>query len=307
MRGTLRPMSDGRLSMQQVLARFDQAIGLETSPRTSAGTGAVPEAPSAADRVPVPAVVAPARAPAASAAATPALRTAAAPAAAPIASTHVYPPESLRAPGDAADRARRLSEIDARHAASCPHCLAATGHTRLVFGEGAAHAELMFVGEAPGDAEDRAGRPFLGAAGEKLDEMIKAMGLSREQVYIASILKSRTPDNRTPMPEEVAACGPFLMEQILAVQPKVIVTLGGPAAKWICGTDAGISRIRGTWQQWTPPAGADCPSIAVMPTYHPSYVLRTYTKQVRMEVWSDLRAVLAKLGRTPPVPGGTNG
>jgi DNA polymerase len=299
-------MSDGRLSMQQVLARFDQAIGLETSPRTSAGTGAVPEAPSAADRVPVPAVVAPARAPAASAAAAPAFRTSA-PTAAPIASTHVYPPESLRAPGDAADRARRLSEIDARHAASCPHCLAATGHTRLVFGEGAAHAELMFVGEAPGDAEDRIGRPFLGAAGEKLDEMIKAMGLSREQVYIASILKSRTPDDRTPMPEEVAACGPFLMEQILAVQPKVIVTLGGPAAKWICGTDAGISRIRGTWQQWTPPAGADCPPIPVMPTYHPSYVLRTYTKQVRMEVWSDLRAVLAKLGRTPPVPGGTNG
>ena len=301
MRGTLRPMSDGRLSMQQVLARFDQALGLETSPRASAGTGSVPEAPSAADRVPVPAVVAPARAPAASAEGATAFR-ASAPTVAPIASTHVYPPESLRAPGDAADRARRLSEIDARHAASCPHCLAATGHTRLVFGEGAAHAELMFVGEAPGDAEDRMGRPFLGAAGEKLDEMIKAMGLSREQVYIASILKSRTPENRTPMPEEVTACGPFLMEQILAIQPKVIVTLGGPAAKWICGTDAGISRIRGTWQQWTPPAGADCPPIPVMPTYHPSYVLRTYTKQVRMEVWSDLRAVLAKLGLSPAAP-----
>lgn len=286
MRGTLRPMSDGRLSMQQVLARFDQAIGLETSPRTMAGIGAVSEAPASADSAPLTAAGTPGRA--------------------PIASTHVYPPESLRAPGDAADRARRLSEIDARHAASCPHCLASTGHTRLVFGEGAAHAELMFVGEAPGDAEDRAGRPFLGAAGEKLDEMIKAMGLSREQVYIASILKSRTPDNRTPMPEEVAACGPFLMEQIMAVRPKVIVTLGGPAAKWICGTDAGISRIRGTWQQWTPPAGADCPAIPVMPTHHPSYVLRTYTKQVRMEVWSDLRAVLTKLGRTPPVPGGTN-
>ena len=282
MRGTLRPMSDGRLSMQQVLARFDQAIGLETSPRTMAGSGVVSEAPASADSAPLTAAGTPGRA--------------------PIASTHVYPPESLRAPGDAADRARRLSELDARHAASCPHCLSATGHTRLVFGEGAAHAELMFVGEAPGDAEDRAGRPFLGAAGEKLDEMIKAMGLSREQVYIASILKSRTPDNRTPMPEEVAACGPFLMEQIMAVQPKVIVTLGGPAAKWICGTDAGISRIRGTWQQWTPPAGADCPAIPVMPTYHPSYVLRTYTKQVRMEVWSDLRAVLAKLGLSPAAP-----
>ena len=268
--------------MQQVLARFDQAIGLETSPRTMAGSGVVSEAPASADSAPLTAAGTPGRA--------------------PIALTHVYPPESLRAPGDAADRARRLSELDARHAASCPHCLSATGHTRLVFGEGAAHAELMFVGEAPGDAEDRAGRPFLGAAGEKLDEMIKAMGLSREQVYIASILKSRTPDNRTPMPEEVAACGPFLMEQIMAVQPKVIVTLGGPAAKWICGTDAGISRIRGTWQQWTPPAGADCPAIPVMPTYHPSYVLRTYTKQVRMEVWSDLRAVLTKLGLSPAAP-----
>ena len=302
--------------MQQVLARFDQAIGLETSPRTMAGSGVVSEAPASADSAPLTAAGTPGRAPSAppataparvpSAASAPPARMGAAPAAAPIASTHVYPPESLRAPGDAADRARRLSELDARHAASCPHCLSATGHTRLVFGEGAAHAELMFVGEAPGDAEDRAGRPFLGAAGEKLDEMIKAMGLSREQVYIASILKSRTPDNRTPMPEEVTACGPFLMEQIMAVQPKVIVTLGGPAAKWICGTDAGISRIRGTWQQWTPPAGADCPAIPVMPTYHPSYVLRTYTKQVRMEVWSDLRAVLTKLGRTPPVPGGTN-
>ena len=300
--------------MQQVLARFDQAIGLETSPRTLAGSDAVTEAPAAADRAPSPAVATPDRAPSTPAHApaaptrvpstgsAPSARIASAPAAAPIASTHVYPPESLRAPGDAADRARRLAELDARHAASCPHCLAATGHTRLVFGEGAAHAELMFVGEAPGDAEDREGRPFLGAAGEKLDEMIKAMGLSREQVYIASILKSRTPDNRTPMPEEVAACGPFLMEQILAVQPKVIVTLGGPAAKWICGTDAGISRIRGTWQQWTPPAGADCPVIPVMPTYHPSYVLRTYTKQVRMEVWSDLRAVLAKLGLSPAAP-----
>jgi len=301
-------MSDGRLSMQQVLARFDQAIGLETSPRALASSGAVPDAHASADSAPLPAAGAPGRAQSAPLAAAPARgpSKAPAPAAAPSASAHVYPPESLRAPGDAADRALRLAELDARHAASCPHCLSATGHTRLVFGEGAAHAELMFVGEAPGDAEDRVGRPFLGAAGEKLDEMIKAMGLSREQVYIASILKSRTPDNRPPMPEEVAACGPFLMEQILAVRPKVIVTLGGPAAKWICGTDAGISRIRGTWQLWTPPAGADCPAIPVMPTYHPSYVLRTYTKQVRMEVWSDLRAVLAKLGRTPPVAGGTS-
>lgn len=286
--------------MLQVLARFDQAIGLEASPRASAAVAAHPEAAAPAPTPHATPTPAARKDPAAEA------RAASVPAPASVASSHVYPLEALGAPGDAADRARRLSEIAVRHAASCPHCLGATGHTRLVFGEGAAHAELMFVGEAPGEAEDRAGRPFLGAAGEKLDEMIRAMGLSREQVYIANILKSRTPGDRTPMPEEAAACGPFLMEQILAVRPKVIVTLGGPAAKWTCGTDAGISRIRGTWHQWTPPAGADCPAIPVMPTYHPAYVLRTYTKQVRMEVWSDLRAVLTKLGRTPPGAGGSS-
>jgi DNA polymerase len=213
---------------------------------------------------------------------------------------HCFPPESLVAPRSAQERAQRLEEIDRRHAETCPHCKTATGHTRLVFGEGAPGAELLFVGEAPGETEDREGRPFIGPAGEKLDEMIRAMGLRREEVYVANVLKSRPPNNRTPTPEEVDACGPFLAEQILAIRPRVIVTLGGPATQWVCGIQAGISRVRGTWQSWNPPAGADCEPIPVMPTYHPAYVLRTYTRQVRAEVWSDLRAALGRIGRQPP-------
>jgi DNA polymerase len=194
----------------------------------------------------------------------------------------------------------RLAEIESRHAATCQLCAVSGTNGKLVFGEGAPDAEIMFVGEVPGEPEERVGRPFMGPAGEKLDEMIRAMGLTRADVYIASVLKSRLPGDRAPTPEDIAACGPYLLEQVLAVQPRVLVTLGGPATKWICGVDAGISRIRGTWQSWTPPAGASCPSIPVMPTYHPSYVLRTYTRQVRAEVWSDLRAVLARIGRGVP-------
>jgi DNA polymerase len=201
--------------------------------------------------------------------------------------------------------AARLAEIEARHAATCPHCTTATAHTHLVFGEGAPDARLMFVGEAPGEVEDRLGRPFTGPAGEKLDEMIAAMGLRREDTYIANVLKSRPPGNREPLPDEVAACGPFLVEQILAIRPKAIVTLGGSATKMLLGTDTGITRMRGQWQRWTPPEGAACGPIPVMPTYHPAFVLRTYTKEVRAQVWSDLRQVMTELGIEPPVRPGT--
>ena len=260
------------------LAGFDREIGLDATPRHGAGD--------------------PPRAPAVEVAHAPAAPPQPVPARAPT--SHAFPAGSLLAPAGADDRLARLAEIEARHAATCPHCTVATGHTRLVFGEGAPDADVMFVGEAPGEAEDRLGRPFAGAAGEKLDEMIRAMGLRREEVFVANVLKSRPPENRTPMPSEVDACGPFLTEQILAVRPRVIVTLGGPATQWVCGLTSGISRVRGTWQFWHPPAGADCGEIPVMPTYHPAYVLRTNTTQVRGEVWSDLRAVLARLGRVVP-------
>ena len=290
-----------RLTTAQVLARFDREVGLEETPRPDAmatGARATPPAPTAAVPAPraTPFAVEPRTEPSRMAVASPSPAAGRVPP--PL---RQLPASSLRSPGTKGERAARLAEIEARHADSCPHCTAATGHTRLVFGEGSPEAEVFFVGEAPGETEDRMGRPFVGAAGEKLDEMIRAMGLRREDVYIANVLKSRPPDNRTPMPDEVAGCAPFLVEQILAVQPRVIVTLGGPATKFVCATEAGITRIRGTWQSWRPPVGAECPEIPVMPTYHPAYVLRTYTKQVRGEVWSDLRAVLARIGRSTPV------
>jgi DNA polymerase len=129
----------------------------------------------------------------------------------------------------------RLAEIESRHAATCQLCAVSGAKGKLVFGEGAPDAEIMFVGEVPGEPEERVGRPFMGLAGEKLDEMIRAMGLTRADVYIASVLKSRLPGDRAPTPEDIAACGPYLLEQVLAVQPRVLVTLGGPATKWIWG------------------------------------------------------------------------
>jgi DNA polymerase len=261
------------LTVHAVLARFDRALGLDVSPRPLHGTRDLLRETQQRAVVQVKDVV---HAPA-------------------VVRAVVAVPASSRE-----ERVARLAEIESRHATTCQLCAFAGANGKLVFGEGAPDAEIMFVGEVPGDPEERVGRPFMGPAGEKLDEMIRAMGLTRADVYIASVLKSRLPGDRAPTPEDIVACGPYLLEQVLAVQPRVLVTMGGPATKWICGVDAGISRIRGTWQSWTPPAGASYPSIPVMPTYHPSYVLRTYTRQVRAEVWSDLRAVLARIGRAVP-------
>jgi DNA polymerase len=194
-----------------------------------------------------------------------------------------------------AQRQAALEELRTRHDRECPHCTRATGHTQTVFGEGDPMARLMFVGEAPGETEDRTGRPFVGRAGEKLDEMIRAMGLARENVYIANVLKSRPPENRTPLQHEVDGCGPFLVEQLLIIRPQVIVTLGGPATKLLLGSETGITRLRGIWSEWHPPAGMGEP-IPVMPTYHPAYLLRNYTPKTRGEVWSDLQSVMRKLG-----------
>ena len=188
-------------------------------------------------------------------------------------------------------RARRLAELKARHDAACPHCTVVTTHTQTVFGEGAPDARLMFIGEAPGEEEDRTGRPFVGRAGQKLDEIIRAMGLSREQVYIANILKSRPPENRTPLPPEVDACAPFLAEQIRIISPSIIVALGGPATKWLLKTDIGITRLRG---QWGITAEGDL-HIPVMPRLlHPN-LRRNSTVDTRQKVWSDMQEVRRKL------------
>lgn len=194
---------------------------------------------------------------------------------------------------DAADAAAALEQLRIQHDESCPHCAVVTGHTQTVFGEGNPNAALMFIGEAPGQEEDRTGRPFVGRAGQKLDQMIQAMGLSRDEVYITNILKSRPPDNRTPLRGEVEACAPFLHKQIRIIRPRVIVTLGGPATQLLLSSDEGISRLRGTWSEYHDPEASL--TIPVMPTFHPAYLLRNYTPETRKKIWSDLQAVLAQL------------
>ena len=189
----------------------------------------------------------------------------------------------------------RLERLRTLHDSECPHCTAATGHTQTVFGEGNPCARLVFVGEAPGETEDQLGRPFVGRAGQKLDEMIKAMGMSRSDVYIANVLKSRPPDNRTPLPIEVERCAPYLAAQLRIICPEVIVSLGGPATKFLLGVDTGITKLRGHWASWTPPGDGALKPVAVMPTYHPAYLLRNYTPKTRGEVWSDLKQVIDRL------------
>jgi DNA polymerase len=200
-----------------------------------------------------------------------------------------------------ATKGERLAALEAEHARACPHCTTATAHTRLVFGEGNPDAELVFIGEAPGETEDQLGRPFVGKAGEKLDEMIRAMGFRREDVYIANVLKSRPPDNRTPLAHEVAACGPYLLAQLSIVRPRAIVTLGGPASKLLLASELGITRLRGIFGsvRLRGDAGAHI-EVPVMPTYHPAYLLRNYTPETRAQMWSDLKQVLTTLGRAAP-------
>lgn len=183
-------------------------------------------------------------------------------------------------------------------AARCLACQLGKGRTNLVFGEGDAGAQLVFVGEAPGEEEDNTGRPFVGRAGQKLTEMIQAMGLRREDVYICNILKCRPPNNRPPAPEEVVVCWPFLVRQLQILRPKVIVTLGNPATQNLLNTREGITKLRGQWQE-LPNIGEGLEGTAVMPTFHPSYVIRNYTPQVRGLVWSDLQQVMEKLGIKP--------
>ena len=191
----------------------------------------------------------------------------------------------------AAGKVAALDELRQRHDASCPHCTSVTTHTQTVFGEGNADADIMFIGEAPGEEEDLTGRPFVGRAGKKLDEIIAAMGLQREEVYIANILKSRPPSNRTPQPDEIARCAPFLIEQIRIVDPQVIVALGGPASKTLLETDTGITRLRGHWHEFQ----LDGRGIPVMPTFHPAYLLRNYTRETRMQIWTDMKQVLERV------------
>ncbi len=174
----------------------------------------------------------------------------------------------------------------------CPRLVAA--RKNVVFGVGDINAQLMFVGEAPGADEDRQGEPFVGRAGELLTRIIQAMGLSRERVYIANILKCRpdTPGqvsgNRKPTPEEMQQCIPYLHEQIDLIRPKVLVALGATAMEGLLGKTGGITRLRGHWQIYR--------GIPLMPTYHPAFVLRKQLLSTKREVWEDMLQVMEKLG-----------
>ncbi len=188
----------------------------------------------------------------------------------------------------------RLDVIRARYEADAPHKSFNMNFTNIVFGEGDPCARLMFIGEAPGAEEDRTGRPFVGRAGQLLEKMLGAMGLSRGAVYIANVLKTRPPDNATPTIEEAELCKPYLFDQVDAIRPEAIVTLGLPATRTVLATSDSMGRLRGHWTTFTHPRTGF--AVPVMPTFHPAFLLRQYTDENRAKVWSDLKQVMDTLG-----------
>jgi DNA polymerase len=171
-------------------------------------------------------------------------------------------------------------------AMACTKCRLAGTRTHVVFGVGNPSADLMFIGEAPGRDEDIQGEPFVGRAGQLLTDIIKAMKLTRDQVYIANVIKCRPPENRNPEPDELDACRPFIRRQVELIQPKVIVTLGRFGLQSLTEKGYGISTVRGQW--------LDYDGIKLMPTYHPAYLLRN--PAAKKEVWADMKKVMAELG-----------
>lgn len=170
----------------------------------------------------------------------------------------------------------------------CCRCGLNKGRQKVVFGVGNPHARLVLVGEAPGREEDEKGEPFVGEAGRLLDRILFAMGLQRDEVYICNVLKCRPPNNRDPEADEVTTCEPFLIRQLAAIQPEMIVALGRFAIQTLLQSKAPISRVRGTWQQYQ--------GIPLMPTYHPAYLLRN--PNGKREVWADMKQVVARLRET---------
>ncbi len=208
-----------------------------------------------------------------------------------VAKRSVFGPE--RPPFESAvlSKAQKLVQLDAlnvNEVKGCPKCILCKTRTNTVFGEGDSDARLMFIGEGPGENEDLQSRPFIGRAGELLNKQIAAMGLKREEVFIANIVKCRPPNNRVPAPDEVAACTPYLERQIEIIRPHVIVTLGLPSTQYMLQTKNSMSKMRGNWHTWR--------GIKLMPTYHPAYLLRNYTDATRAAVWSDLKKVMSELG-----------
>jgi len=201
--------------------------------------------------------------------------------------THLDIPTRVAAPlaVDESDGVALLDELKAI-AVVCVKCKLAKTRTQVVYGVGNPNADLMFIGEAPGRDEDLKGEPFVGRAGQLLTDIIKAMKLTRDDVYIANVVKCRPPENRNPEPEELDACRPYIRRQVEIIQPKVIVTLGKFALQSLTEKSYGITATRGQWLEYN--------SVKVMPTYHPAYLLRT--PSAKKDVWADMKKVMAELG-----------
>ncbi|MBI5083832.1 MAG: uracil-DNA glycosylase [Acidobacteria bacterium] len=182
----------------------------------------------------------------------------------------------------------------------CKRCRLGAGRNKIVFGSGHVEARLVFVGEGPGADEDEQGLPFVGRAGQLLTQMIdgtagkEGLAIRRPDVYICNVVKCRPPENRTPEPDEMEICGQFLFRQLMVLRPRAICTLGATATKALLDTREGITKLRGRWQKWR--------DIPVMPTYHPSYLLRPYNQNAKREAWEDLKKVLHYVYDEPARP-----
>jgi uracil-DNA glycosylase len=201
------------------------------------------------------------------------------------------PGNTLQAPAPAIPQLDSWQALSAEVAA-CTACALHATRTRTVFGVGDRNAEWLVIGEAPGAEEDRRGEPFVGRAGQLLDAMLRAIGLPRERVYIANILKSRPPDNRDPRAEEVAACMPFLLRQIALLQPRIILVVGRIAAQNLLSTDTPIGRLRGQLHAFGPQR------IPLVVTYHPAYLLRSPGE--KRKAWDDLKLARGVFAQLPP-------
>ncbi|MFO1476776.1 MAG: uracil-DNA glycosylase [Verrucomicrobiota bacterium] len=211
----------------------------------------------------------------------------------PMKTTAAPPKDVPPPPAATSPKAQALAELRTR-ALACQRCPnLASSRKNVVFGVGNPDARILFVGEAPGADEDEQGEPFVGKAGQLLTKIIQAMGLSRDQVYIANILKCRpdtpgqTAGNRKPTPDEMATCIPYLHEQIDVIQPAVLVALGATAVEGLLGKTLGITKLRGQWQSYR--------GIPLMPTYHPAYLLRNQAITEKRKVWEDMLQVLERL------------
>ena len=207
-------------------------------------------------------------------------------------------PKNNQDEGDRSSKVKRLAEV-ASEVAACKRCPLYETRHNPVPGEGDPGARLVFVGEAPGEMEDKQGRPFVGRAGQLLTKIIEAMGLRREEVFICNILKSRPPGNRDPLESEITACIGYLHQQLEIIDPEVIVALGAHAARTLLDTSETIGRLRGRIHRYQ--GGPMSKPIKLIATYHPAYLLRNYSQETRGRVWEDMQRVLGELGLAVPV------